>query len=376
MNEKEIEKEAIYIHAWNLVTCASFATLRDLHKAYGSFERAWHIKKPSLDPNAEYQKFRKKYPDITLITRDDPRYPPLLKEMKTAPFSLYIEGNHGPHRPINSENSPKNPAKNLSIVGTRQPSPYGILQTQKIIQHVSAYPLIIISGLARGIDTLAHETALLEGLSTWAVIGHGHTFLPSYQRDLIQQILENGCIISEYPPEIPPEKFRYPERNRIIAGLSEVTVVTEAPKSSGANITAKLAREENREVFALCADIDRHDCQGNLDLIEECIATPLTSFALLEQTLHCVPREIKPHTKNHSSSRSLPLVRSAPPMRDPQLQAIVDALNYKKITAFGEIMDTTHIQNVPELLEKLTTLEIDGIIESLGGGYILTIGHP
>lgn len=355
-------REALFLHAWNLVTHASYVTLKKLYEQYGGFEKAWYAMPSSqLDPHVEWQKFRAKYPDITLVTYASSAYPILLKQLQKAPFSLYIQGMHGPHRRSESET----PFTNLSIVGTRQPSPYGILQTQKMVQHLGIYPIIIVSGLAKGVDTLAHETALLEGLPTWAVIGHGHAYLPHRQHDLIQKILENGCIISEYPPETPPEKFRYPERNRIIAGLSEMTVVTEAPKSSGANITAKLAREENREVFALCADIDRLACQGNLDLIEQHVATPLTSYTLLLEALKCGPTREHRERGNPSPSPSYQL-------RDSIMQAIVNALNYKNITTFGEIMETTRIQNVPEILEKLTMLEIDGMVTSIGGGYILT----
>lgn len=362
--------EAIFLHAWNLVTHASYATLKKLYERYGTFERAWYaMPSQQLDPHVEWQKFQTQYPEMILMTYDDPVYPSLLKQMEKLPFSLYIQGNHGPHHHTNADTLQDSTFTNLSIVGTRQPSPYGILQTQKLVQHLSLYPIVIVSGLAKGIDTLAHETALLEGLPTWAVIGHGYAYLPERQRDLVKQILENGCIISEYPPETPPEKFRYPERNRIIAGLSNTTVVTEAPQSSGANITAKLAREENREVFAICADIDRLACRGNLDLIEQHIATPLTSYRLLEEAINCAPiRE-----KSEHPERSRPLL--GPMLRDKTMQAIVSALSYKNITAFGEIMDVTRIQSVSEILEKLTILEIDGIIKPMGGGYILTTDH-
>ena len=354
--------EAIYLHAWNLVTHASYATLKKLYERYGGFEKAWHAMPPSqLDPLAEWKKFQSQYPEMTLMTYDDPAYPMLLKQLKKAPFSLYIQGEHGPHCADESEMA----HTNLSIVGTRRPSPYGILQTQKIVQELSLYPIVIVSGLAKGVDTLAHETALLEGLPTWAIIGHGHDYLPEQQHDLVKQILKNGCIMSEYPPGTPPEKFRYPERNRIIAGLSGITVVTEAPQSSGANITAKLAREEDREVFALCADIDRRACQGNLDLIEQQIAAPLTSCKLLVEALGC-------KTTREHSERGRPSPSPSLTLRDPIMQSIVSILNYKNTTTFGEILDSTGIKNVGELLEKLTMLEIDGMVSMVGGGYILT----
>lgn len=346
-------RETIYLHAWNVATHASYATLKKLYKAYGSFERAWQMCKQNIDPLEEWKKFQTSYPQLRLISYRDQDYPPLLKQLLRAPLSLYIQGNF--------DTSLIGTHALLSVVGTRRPSPYGQLQTQRMVQYLAPYRVIIISGLADGVDSLAHETALLESLPTWAVIGHGHAYLRETKADLAQQILKNGCIISEYPPETPPERFRFPERNRIIAGLSTVTVVTEAPQKSGANITAKIAREENRDVFAITSDIDRFECQGNLDLIEQNIATPLTSYSMLL------------HALNLQETTRLQRKAEYFTFKDPVLNALAEALDYKHPTTITEIMQRGKIRDISLILEKLTILEIDGFVESIGGGYRLKL---
>lgn len=363
---------AIYLHAWNLVTSTSNRILRVIHEAFGSFERAWYeitpsqlaqlskridliARKQKIDPKKEWERFQK-IQNIRFMTYDNPEYPSQLAQLSNYPFGLYIEGNYDAY--IAEKRT------NLSVVGTRQPSPYGMMQTQKIIQHLRWYPVTIVSGLADGIDSIAHETALLEQLDTWAVIGHGHHTLRESKHDLARAIIENnGCIMSEYPPDTPAEKFRFPERNRIIAGLSPVTLVTEAPEKSGANITAKIAREENREVFALCADIDRTDCQGNLQLIESHTATPLTSYQAL---LHAL--KFDHHTDKHDREQQLSLQH----FTNENMNIIMREVSYKTSISPTELIEKTSIKDISEVLQTLSLLEIEGLIESVGGEYRAT----
>ncbi|MBP7899029.1 DNA-protecting protein DprA [Candidatus Gracilibacteria bacterium] len=379
MNTNQTTSELVHQHAWNTITHSNRRINKILINLYGSFEKAWKEidqksleqlskipdlarKKSQIDPHKNWKKFCDMYQDIHLISLSSPSYPPYLKHLSEPPQGLYIQGNYDPSVFIY--------AKFLSIVGTRQPSPYGVLQTQKLVQHFSSHDIIIVSGLADGIDSVAHESALLEDIPTWAVIGHGHAHLRETKFHLISQILKNGCIISEYPPETPPERFRFPERNRIIAGISPVTVVTEAPENSGANITAKIAREENREVFAITADIDRHDCQGNLDLIETNIATPLTSYKPLEEALKLETITEAPAKKYPKSIAKSP-TNSVPKFKDEILNIIVRSLTYKHATTVSEIMEKGKVRDVSLILEKLTLLEIDGVVESIGSGYRL-----
>lgn len=195
-----------------------------------------------VDPDAELEKLEKE--NVRVVTVDDPDYPKLLKQTYFPPFLLYYRGD----------------LKNLheqalAVVGTRKISNYGKLITPEIVQELAAQGLIIVSGLALGVDSLAHLTAIENHQTTVAVLGSGldwQNIYPSSNRTLAKQILENnGLIISEFPIGMMPLKHNFPARNRIISGLSLGTLVIEAGESSGALITAQFALEQNREVFAV-----------------------------------------------------------------------------------------------------------------------------
>ncbi len=181
---------------------------------------------------------------IKQINLESAQYPGLLGKIHNPPPYLYWRGQLPPPE-----------TQYLAVVGTRLPSPYGQAMTWEITKELAQAGLVIVSGLAFGIDGLAHEAALEAQGITVAVLGSGldETCLyPSIHRGLAQKIIKNnGAIISEYPPLTPPLKMHFPARNRIIAGLSLGTVVIEARKGSGSLITARFALEEGREVFAV-----------------------------------------------------------------------------------------------------------------------------
>jgi len=365
----ELLIESIYYHAWATASQTNLGLLKSLRDRFGTLECAWkhatnHLlatiasetdivrRKTNTDPRKEWEKLEKSA--IHLILQENPDYPEPLKQLPHPPMGIYVQGNF--YQQTLAQYTP------LSVVGTRRPSPYGIIQTQRIIQALAGTQTLIISGLAHGIDTIAHETALLENLPTWAVIGHGHNIFSYSRMPLVKLILESnlGCIISEYAPDTPALAYHFPQRNRIIAGLSPYTLVTEAPIKSGALITAHSAFETNREVFALTADIDRTDCAGNLDLIERSIATPITSYAQLPVILHNI-------AKNSQQSLFAPTVQ----LLDANLQKIIDTLTYKHATPVSQLLESTKIPTVSLLFQKLSELEIEGFIEQVPGGYKL-----
>src|SRR3989338_2643499 len=164
----------------------------------------------------------------------DKRYPALLKQIFSPPAVLFCKGN------LELLSSPC-----ISIVGTRRSSDYGEFMTRKIINELSATSLTIVSGLAKGIDTIAHDAAMKNNMPTIAVLGSGmHNIYPQQNKGLAEQIKGKGLIITEYEDEETPQKCNFPKRNRIISGLSIATLVIEAPEKSGALITAKLALEQ------------------------------------------------------------------------------------------------------------------------------------
>ena len=181
--------------------------------------------------------------EITIMDFRDPAYPVRLRQCPDAPLILFLKGN-------NVLNSPKA----VSIVGTRRATEYGIDQCQKLVREISErHPgTIIVSGLAYGIDYQAHSSALKFGLPTVAVMAHGlHTVYPAENRNLAVRILEGGCLVSDFTSDMQPERNNFIKRNRIIAGLSDATIVVESGLKGGALITADIAGSYNRDVLAL-----------------------------------------------------------------------------------------------------------------------------
>ena len=204
--------------------------------------------------------------DIKILHFNHSDYPKLLKEIPDPPVVIYAKGN----LPI-SNNS-------ISVVGSRKFSSYGKVVTEKFVSQLSENNINIVSGLAVGIDSIAHKTALKKGGFTTAILGSGvDVIFPKENRKLYWEIVEKGCVLSEYPPGTKPTRYTFPQRNRIIAGLSYGTIVTEGSKTSGALITAKLANDYGRVVFSVPANINNPLAEGNNQLIKEG-AVPLTEL--------------------------------------------------------------------------------------------------
>lgn len=198
-------------------------------------------------PEKEWQKLDKE--NIQVITIDDELYPPLLKEIYDPPALLYYRGT------LNK----KTTQTNLAVVGSRKASMYGKQVTEEIITPLAQAGLTIVSGLALGIDALAHTTTLKQNGNTYAILGSGvdeeHIY-PIQNRQLAHQIVDNGgAVISEFPIGTLPLRYNFPIRNRIISGLCKATLIIEATEDSGSLITAKLALEQNREVYSIPGSI-------------------------------------------------------------------------------------------------------------------------
>jgi DNA processing protein len=205
---------------------------------------------------------------IRLLTIMDAAYPEKLKTISTAPALLYMNG----------ENSEMILAKEyaVAIVGTRTPTPYGIAVTKKFVTEIARRDVVIISGLARGIDSLAHQTALENKGLTLAVLGCGLDIVyPPENREIMARIIQEGSIISECPPGTKPFKSYFPARNRIISGLSDCVAVMEASKKSGTMITAGYAGEQGRDLFAVPGSIFSTHSDGTNQLIQDgaCVLT-------------------------------------------------------------------------------------------------------
>ncbi len=219
---------------------------------------------------------------IKILTFDAPLFPPLLREIPDRPYLLFYKGR-------------LSRGVNLSVVGTRNITDYGKNVLPMLISRLIALKVNIVSGLAYGVDCLAHRTALMGHGYTLAVLGSGiKNIYPKENAGLAERIVASGgALLSEYPLFAEPKSFHFPERNRIVAGLSKGVLVVEAAHKSGAKITARLALEYGREVMAVPGDINRAQSQGANDLLQNG-ATPVVSDADIAEALGLVlkPEEV------------------------------------------------------------------------------------
>ena len=197
---------------------------------------------------------------IENIKKGDNNYPKMLENIKNKPQELYVEGN------LDILNMPS-----ITIVGSRNMTDYGRDITKKIVKELTLAGICIVSGLAIGIDSVAHQTCLDYGGKTVAVLGCGlNKIYPKENKKLYKDIIENGgCAISEYEPDSEANKINFPARNRIVSGLSLATVVVEATYRSGTSITAKFAFEQGKKVFCIPNSIGNKNSSGTINLIKK-----------------------------------------------------------------------------------------------------------
>ncbi len=260
-----------YLNAINILVSAQVGALQKISDSFrGNFEHAWHSPtlknflpkdapdKSKIDPEKEFEKLEKD--SIYIITLKDKAYPKLLKNIFDPPFLLYVKGN---------SNILKNNC--FAIVGTRTLTDYGKRVTPVIAGVVAEAGLTIVSGLAMGIDGLAHRAAVERNAPTIAVLGGGVSLqsIVYENKKLSDEIIKKGgAIISEYPLTVHGNKYSFPQRNRIISGLSRGVLVIEADEKSGSLITAKSALEQNRDVFAVPGPIFSSKSRGPNSLIQ------------------------------------------------------------------------------------------------------------
>jgi len=212
---------------------------------------------------------------IKILTWKDEAYPQRLKEIEQPPPVLYIRGDYLP-----------DDLYAVAIVGTRRVTSYGRQITEELSSYLASSGITVVSGLARGVDAIAHQTALKAGGRTIGVLGSGvDKIYPPEHRQLAERMMESGAIVSDYAPGTPPDASNFPPRNRIISGLSLAVVVIEAGETSGALITAEFAAEQGREIFAVPGSILAPQSKGTNKLIQKG-ALPLLSVNDLMQALN------------------------------------------------------------------------------------------
>ena len=221
---------------------------------------------------------------IGIVTIGDSGYPARLRQIPDAPLVLYYRG-----RLPNWEAYPA-----IGIVGTRKASGYGLQIAEKMGAQIAACGGMVVSGAADGIDSAAMKQALLQGGPVVGVLGFGADVVyPASSRKLFAQLEEKGCLISEYPPGTPGYKWNFPQRNRLISGISHGVLVVEAPERSGALITARHAMEQGREVFVVPGNINSDTSAGSNNLLREGATAVFEGYDILREYASRFPGQIR-----------------------------------------------------------------------------------
>ena len=277
--------------------------------------------------------------NYNFITIKDDVYPECLKEISNPPLKLYYKGNLD----LLKEE------RLIAVVGTRNPSSYGKLCCEYMVKKMSRANITIVSGFAKGIDSIAHKTSLLTDGKTIAVIASGLDIVyPASNLSLYREIEEKGLILSEYEAGVKPFKSNFPQRNRIIAGLSRGTIVVESKDRGGSLITADLALEFNRDVYAVPGDVFSEYSKGCNNLIRDSRAKSLSN---INELLEDYSWNIEEKNENNKYTKNQLL--------------ILNSLSSEK--NLDNILMETKIEQT-EILAELMTLEIMGAIKSIAGG--------
>ena len=274
------------------------------------------------------------------LARSDPAFPPLLRAIHDPPPGLFLRG---------GADVSTLARRAVAVVGARSCSGYGGAVARTLGEELSAAGLVVVSGLARGVDAEAHRGALAAGGTTVAVLGCGlDRDYPAAHRELAGRIAAHGLVVSEYPPGVAPAPWRFPARNRIVAGLCAATVVVEARERSGALITADLALEEGREVFAVPGEITSRLSDGANALLR-LGAIPLTRSGDVLEHLGIEPEPRPVASLSEAASAVLELLRAGAATADEVARA-------------GTL-------GPGEVAAALVELELAGVVAEAAGAY-------
>jgi len=290
--------------------------------------------------------------NIHIITYQDDPYPEKLLYIYDRPSFLYVSGK------LDKEDV------NIAVVGSRQCSSYGQYTTEKISRELAYKGITVVSGMARGIDSAAHRGTLAAHGRTIAVLGSGiDVIYPPENKKLYSEIIENGAVISEYPPGTPPRSSNFPARNRIISGMSYGVVIVEAGEKSGSLITARLALEQGREVFSVPGSIDSLGSRGTNKLIKQGAKLVENTDDILEEILPQMNR-----TKKNDCSKPSFVPEKEPfvPLNEIE-QTIMTFMNRGRMHV-DELIALSGL-SCSDIISALTRLELKGIIRQDPGKF-------
>jgi DNA processing protein len=350
-----------YYNAFNLISQIGPIRFRKLISYFSSMQSAWEANiteytnaglevkiaekiieaKKHIDPDQEFEKLAKE--NIKIVLQNEDSYPKQLLEISSAPVMLYVKGE------IFADEFC------IGIVGSRKISEYGKRVAEDFTRALAQKGITLISGMAYGVDTITHLECLKQKQRTIAVLGSGldnKSIYPSSNRQLSKEIVNCGCMVSEYPIGTPPLKQNFPARNRIISGLSKGILVVEASKTSGSLITAHFALEHNREVFAVPGSIYAINSEGTNNLIK----MGAKSACKLQDILEEFNIELSPEIKE--AKKIIP--------ESPEEEIILSNLSFEEPIHVDKLSIDTQIKTA-SLSSLLILMEMKGMIRDIGG---------
>jgi DNA processing protein len=343
-------------------------------RAVAMLEEAERQRLKTADDQAEILLARTLKKGCTVITPDHDEYPPLLREIYARPAALYVKG----------DISCLGEALCIAVIGSREAGQYGVNAAKTLSYDLAASGVVIVSGLARGIDSVAHEAALKAGGKTVGFLGCGiDVDYPKGSSTLKRAICENGAVVSEFPLGTEPLAYRFPIRNRVVSGVSHGVLVAEARKNSGALLTADHALEQGRNVYVVPGDITSPNYEGSHKLLKEgakavdCAADILIEFPEWIRPAHMVSTTLveRPETPpppappieapKPAPKPSLPARKELPDGISPEAAAVYPLIGEERIAA--EEIGVQAELPIGKLLAALTELEIYGLIKLYPG---------
>jgi DNA processing protein len=348
-----------YWVGFNLIKGIGAVRMQGLVAYFGDLEIAWNASAPELMEAGLNAKLAEKVlgakkqidlnqvwarieaQGIKILTWADEEYPARLKEIDQPPPVLYIRGEYL-----------MDDLFAVAIVGTRKVTQYGRQVTEDIASFLAANGITVVSGLARGVDAIAHQTALKAGGRTIAILGSGvDKIYPPEHRGLAEQMMQRGAVMSDYAVGTPPDASNFPPRNRIISGLSLAVVVIEAAETSGALITAEFAAEQGREIFAVPGSILAPQSKGTNRLIQKG-AQPLLTPADLMQALDLTRMD-----KQKTARKILP--------SDETEALLLNTLGSEPLHV-DEIRSQANLP-IEKISATLAMMELKGMVRQVGG---------
>jgi DNA processing protein len=343
-----VRLQALCVHFGELETAWN-APIEALHAAGLSIKLSERLAQVRSDVDLDKYLSKIDSMGIKILTWEDDLYPKRLKEIDQPPPILYIRGE------VATEDSWA-----VAVVGTRRATAYGRQVTEELASFLAANGITVVSGFARGVDAIAHQSALKAGGRTIAVLGCGvDRIYPPEHSQLAEKVIANGALISDYAPGTPPDATNFPPRNRIISGMSMATVVVEAGETSGALITAQFAIDQGREVFAVPGNIMALQSKGTNKLIAQGAHPMLSALDMLD-------------VLNLTRVTEQRIIRKAIPT-DATERQLLSVLSYDPLH-MDEIRNQTGLP-IERVSATLAMLELKGLVRQVGGQNYIAVSE-